>query len=119
MIKRASELVGQVREGIRGGAGKAIAVDYLVNGEMDGIFAASRIVLEPGATIGEHVHADTEELYLILEGRGAGILDGERFPVGPGDAFLLKAGHSHGLVNDSDGPLSFFAVLTRQDAKHP
>jgi mannose-6-phosphate isomerase-like protein (cupin superfamily) len=50
---------------------------------------------------------------LILEGHGVGALDGERFPVGPGDFFLVKAGGSHGLINDSEGPLTFLGLLTR------
>ena len=29
------------------------------------------------------------------------MLDGQSFPVAAGDLFLCKAGHSHGLVNDS------------------
>jgi len=76
-------------------------------------------VLEPGSSIGEHPHPNTDELYLIMEGHGTGILDGERFPVGPGDLFILKAGHSHGLVNDSGERLVLFGLLTRQDVKSP
>jgi len=52
-----------------------------------------------------------------VEGRGTGLLNGERFPVGPGDLFLVKAGGSHGLINDSDGPLTFIGLLTRSDEK--
>jgi mannose-6-phosphate isomerase-like protein (cupin superfamily) len=117
MIRKKSALKVEKREAVRGGVGKALAADYLVDGQMEGVVTASRIVLEPGASVGEHTHADTEEFYLILEGRGTGILDGERFPVGPGDAYLLKVGHTHGLVNDSEGPLAFFAFITRQTTK--
>jgi mannose-6-phosphate isomerase-like protein (cupin superfamily) len=53
----------------------------------------------PNATIGEHAHADDEEIYFVLEGRGTIILDGKRFPIGPGDLAVTSAGHSHGLVN--------------------
>ena len=49
----------------------------------------------------------------MLDGHGRGVLDGETFPVGPGDLFLCKAGHSHGLVNDSDAPLTFLGLMTR------
>ena len=42
-----------------------------------------------------------------------GLLNGERFPVGPGDLFLVKAGGSHGLINDSDDPLTFIGLLTQ------
>jgi len=114
MIRRHSELLEEAKANIRGGVGAARGVDFLKNGDMDGILSMGRTTLEPGSTIGEHEHPNTEDLYLILEGRGIGVLNGERFPVGPGDLFLVKAGGSHGLINDSDGPLTFLGVLTRQ-----
>jgi mannose-6-phosphate isomerase-like protein (cupin superfamily) len=113
MIKKLESLPAQVKENIRGGIGKALAVDYLRPDEMAGVLMASRITLDPGASVGEHLHPDTEELYLLLEGKGVGFLDGESFEVGPGDAWLCKAGHTHGLANPGTAPLAFFAVLTR------
>ena len=113
MIRRLSELPVEAKINIRGGVGAAQGVDLLQLGEMAGIVSLGRITLEPGSTIGEHAHPNTEDLYLILEGRGTGILNGERFPVGPGDLFLVKAGGSHGLINDSGTPLIFLGLLTR------
>ena len=49
-----------------------------------------------------------------MEGQGTAILNGERLPVAAGDVFLVKAGGSHGLINDSQGPLTFVGVLTKQ-----
>ncbi len=46
-----------------------------------------------------------------------GVLNGESFPLGPGDLFLVKAGGSHGLINDSKEPLTFLGLLTRQAAQ--
>lgn len=113
MIRKLDGLSVQVKEKIRGGTGKALAVDYLRPDEMAGVLMASRITLDPGASVGEHLHPDTEELYLVLEGKGVGFLDGEPFEVGPGDAWLCKAGHTHGLANPGTASLAFFAVLTR------
>ncbi len=114
MIRRLSELVEESKANIRGGHGVARGVDFLKDGEMSGIVSMGRTTLEPGSTIGEHTHPSTEDLYLILEGRGIGILNGEQFPLGPGDLFLVRAGGTHGLINDSDSPLTFLGVLTRQ-----
>ena len=116
MIRRCEDLAWAPKTAIRGGVGPARGADYLKAGDMDGVLSAGRTVLEPGSSVGEHAHPNTEELYLILEGHGTGILDGARFPVGPGDLFVLKAGQSHGLVNDGPAPLVFFGLLTRQDA---
>lgn len=114
MLIKNTDLKGVWKEAIRGGTGKALAVDYLAPDEMAGVLAASRIMLEPGASVGEHLHPETEELYLILEGKGMGFLDDESFEVGPGDAWVCKTGHTHGLANPGPAPLAFFAFLTSQ-----
>lgn len=118
MIRRLSELPVEPKLNIRGGLGAGSGVDLLKLGDMAGVLSLGRITLEPGASIGEHAHPNTEDLYLILEGRGVGVLNGERFPVGPGDLFLVKAGGTHGLINDSEGPLTFVGLLTRS-VEHP
>lgn len=49
----------------------------------------------------EHYHKKTEEVYYILKGRGALVLDGEHVPVGPGDVVLIRPGvrhHSEGEI---------------------
>jgi quercetin dioxygenase-like cupin family protein len=112
MIRRQGEREAEWKHHIRGGVGSGRSVELLSKGEMSGVLSLGRTTLEPGASIGEHAHPDTEDLYLILEGRGTGILDGERFPVFEGDLFLVKAGGNHGLINDSDSPLTFLGVLT-------
>jgi len=113
MIKRSSDLQALKRSCIRGGEGDARAVDYLVAGEMAGVEFLTVLTLEPGTSIGDHAHPDTEELYLILSGEGEGVLDGDHFPVGPGDSWLVTSGHSHGLRNRPAGPLRLLALLTR------
>lgn len=113
MIRRLSELVEEAKVNIRGGVGTGRGVEFLKQGDMSGVISMGRTTLEPGATIGEHAHPNTEDLYLILEGHGTGVLNGESFPVGPGDLFIVKAGGNHGLINDSKEPLTFLGLLTR------
>ena len=117
MIRRLSDLPAEAKANIRGGEGRALDVSLLQLGDMAGVLSLGRLPLEPGASIGEHAHPNTEDLYLIVEGRGTGLLNGERFPVGSGDLFLVKAGGSHGLVNDSEAPLTFIGLLTQSEEK--
>ena len=51
--------------------------------------------LEPGQATKRHYHARTEELYVVLEGRGEMEVDGERAGVASGDAILIPAGARH------------------------
>lgn len=112
VIRSFSDLQWKDQLAARGGKGPSRGAPYLVPGDMLQVAAAGRTVLEPGSSVGEHGHPDTEELYLILEGEGTASLDGDRFPVKAGDLFVVKAGHAHGLENDSDRPLSFFGLIT-------
>ena len=115
MLRSYKDLAWTSRMAVRGGAGRAEGADYLKPGDMEGVEAAGRTMLEPGSSIGAHLHADTSELYLILEGHGTGILDGERFPVGPGDLFVVHRGHTHGLENGPGSRMVFLGVVTRQN----
>lgn len=120
MIRRRAEVPLETKEKVRGGQGVARSMELLRRGEMAGILSLGTTTLEPGASIGEHAHKDTEDLYLILAGRGTGLLNGERFPVAAGDLFLVQAGGRHGLVNDSEAPLTFLGVLTQSPGmEHP
>lgn len=56
--------------------------------DRDGV--ASMHVVEISAAAKTHYHKRTTELYYILEGTGEMELDGQRFPVGQGDAILIK-----------------------------
>ena len=112
MIRRLAELPVIAKMNTRGGVGPAHSTAYLTRDDLAGVLAAGRTVLEAGSSIGEHNHPDTEELYLILDGQGQGVLDGRSFPVAAGDLFVVKAGHSHGLINDSDATLTYFGLMT-------
>ncbi len=65
--------------------------------------------LEPGATIGEHTHQGTEEIYIVLAGSGTMIVDGQHQPIAAGDICLTRSGHSHGLIN-GDAPMHLMVV---------
>lgn len=69
-------------------------------------------VLEPGATIGEHKHEGNEEFYLVLEGTGTAILDGQEYAVGPGDMYICRDGHTHGIRNSPEAPMRLVVVCT-------
>jgi len=111
MIRHRAEIVPERRENIRGGTGVGWARNYLGRDEMRGVAFVAEMTLEPGTEIGLHEHSRDEELYVVLEGRGTGLLDEERFAIGPGDAWLCRAGHRHGVVAQGESALRFLAVL--------
>jgi len=57
-----------------------------------------------GATV-EHLHRETEELYLITAGTGRMRLEGEERDVRPGDCVVIPPGAGHTIANTGDVPL--------------
>ena len=71
-------------------------------------------VLEPGCSIGYHAHETSSEIIYVLSGTGVvKVEDGEE-PVKAGECHYCSKGHSHSLINNSDGLLEFFAVVPQQ-----
>jgi mannose-6-phosphate isomerase-like protein (cupin superfamily) len=61
--------------------------------------------LEPGQSTQRHYHAETEEIYFVLQGVGDMEVDGERVLVGARDAIPIRPGAWHELRNVGEGPL--------------
>ena len=53
--------------------------------------------LEVGQSTQRHYHAETEEIYVVLEGRGEMEVEGDRRAVGAGEAVLIPPGAWHEL----------------------
>jgi mannose-6-phosphate isomerase-like protein (cupin superfamily) len=68
--------------------------------------------LEPGQQTERHYHAESEELYYVLSGEGEMELDGEREPVGPGDAILIPAGAWHQITASASARLRFLCCCS-------
>ncbi|MFI9826516.1 cupin domain-containing protein [Streptomyces sp. NPDC051913] len=108
-----AHLVSNLHEGLlrevtgdHGGLGTILAHRaYRAEGARGPVAFVDLVVLPPHTSIGLHRHADDEETYVILSGRGRMTLDGEEFDVREGDVIPNRAHGEHGLANDSDGEL--------------
>lgn len=67
--------------------------------------------LAPGEATERHYHAESEEIYFLLAGRGEMEVDGERRSVGPGDAVLIAPGARHQIRAD-ETPLRFLCCCS-------
>jgi mannose-6-phosphate isomerase-like protein (cupin superfamily) len=63
--------------------------------------------LAPGQATQRHYHAETEELYYLVEGAGEMEVDGNRARVEPGDAILIPPGAWHQIRADEGAELRF------------
>ena len=70
--------------------------------------------LPAGASIGLHTHEGSSEIVYVLSGTGKALYGGGEERLAPGDCHYCPEGHAHCLINDSDGDLTFFAVVPEQ-----
>jgi len=68
-----------------------------------------------GATIGTHIHPNTEEAMVIVDGELEAVLGDERISVQSGDTVLAPAGVKHGFVNRSSAKASLLAIFPTTD----
>ncbi len=54
--------------------------------------------IAPGAMVTTHIHPDTEEAMVIVEGQLEAVLGDEVVTLAPGDTVLAPAGVKHGFV---------------------
>ena len=86
--------------------------EYLVQTFEDGDNRIMHGRLEPGASIGLHLHEENSEIYYILKGKADLIYDDTRETVLPGQAHYCPVGHSHSLMNNGDEDLEFLAIVS-------
>jgi len=75
----------------------------------------SWLTLQPGDSIGYHLHTSNEDTYIIVSGQGSfKDKDGKEVPVKAGDVTIVRRGESHGLSNTGSVPLVFVDVIAEQ-----
>jgi quercetin dioxygenase-like cupin family protein len=71
--------------------------------------------LAPGQSQAGHVHADSDKVYAVIEGRCRVSVGGESRVLGEGQVAIAPAGVDHGLLNDSGAPAKLLVFM----APHP
>lgn len=113
MVKRANEMTSNVKVNMRGGDGQAVVTEILNKGEYNG---SSRLIgticLEPGCSIGAHVHENEEEVFFIIEGTATYDDNGTIEILKKGDSCVCLGGEKHSIANRTENEtLTVFAVI--------
>jgi len=69
----------------------------------------------PGAEFTPHVHEDSEDVIVVLEGRGQIRSGDQLLPFEAGDVLYVPAGVLHGTINTGDKPLVMFSCQAPPD----
>ena len=73
--------------------------------------SVGEVAIAPRTRVPRHIHTNSEEALVVLDGMLDVTLGGQRSAIGPGDAVLAPAGTEHGLVNRSDKPARVLFVF--------
>ncbi len=72
--------------------------------------SVAHIELPPGKASLKHFHPVAEESYTILSGKGRIVIDGETYPLTPGQCVAIQPPSVHQIFNDGPESLHFLAV---------
>jgi len=112
MIKRKNEYTIQQNENMRGGNG-TVTIRHLLNAEE--LYDKGRLyavlVLEPGCSVGSHVHEGEMESYYIVKGEAEISDNGEVLTVSAGDSVLTRSGEEHSIKNIGTDTLEVMALI--------
>ena len=113
MIKRSNEMTDNVKVNMRGGDGEVSIREILLKGEYKGnARLVGTITLEPGCSIGAHVHENEEEIFYIIKGTATYNDNGETVILNEGDSCLCLGGQEHSIANRmTEGKVQLFAVI--------
>ena len=113
MIRHQDECRTDYNKNMKGGEGTVSVLNFITGPEeLNGkgrLFA--ELTLEPGCSIGYHVHEGDSEIYYILEGTGEYNDNGEIKTVVPGDVTFCPAGTGHGIANKGTEKIRLIAVI--------
>jgi len=116
MIRKADACKINYKEHMRDGDGTVIITDFIAAPEelnsKGRLF--SRITLNPGCSIGFHVHEGESELFYIIKGNAEYNDGGEKKPVTAGDVTICPAGTGHGIANRSEEVVELVALILHQ-----
>lgn len=113
MISRKDSCRQEIVKEMKGGIGE-FQITHLVDGKLLGnagrLFA--RGMLEPGCSVGWHVHEEDMEICYFLSGSGT-VMEHDRreIDVEAGDVQICLPGEGHGIRNRGTTPLVYLAVV--------
>ncbi len=112
MIKYKSEMRSEERPNMRGGNGTVKITHALEKEEINGpMRLCATLTLEPGASIGEHIHEHEDEIFYIVSGTAKVVDNGVEKVVYAGDSIITGNGGSHSIENIGIDNLVVFAAI--------
>lgn len=113
MIRRQSEFKKEERREMRGGSGVVKIENIWKKGDglNSNVRMYSKLILEPGTSIGYHVHENEEEIFFVVSGRAEADDNGVKVVLETGDSIVTHGGEGHAVAALGNEPLVLLAVI--------
>lgn len=79
-------------------SGANITYQFLVKPGTMGLLSAGRICMQGPTTKADDVHAEWDQVYLVLSGSGTVLVGDSDYPIGPGSVVRIPKGTRHGVA---------------------
>lgn len=111
MVIHKEKMEKEARADLKGGVGEIKFTNMISVFQMENCRLLSQMTIPVNASIGEHIHINESEYYIIISGSGVAIDNGVKKSVMKGD--LIKTGNneSHSIINNGDTPLEIIAII--------
>ncbi len=110
MITRKNDMPVSIKERMRDGNGSA-KLTALTPGLPRNARLFSTITLEPGSSIGYHVHENETELFYFVSGNARVRDDEATYELTAGDSMSTGSGHGHAVESLGPDPLVMVACI--------
>ena len=112
MVRKAADCSVELREHMREGDGVVQITNFVQKPELyDKGRLFGKITLEPGCSIGYHVHEKDSELFYILKGTAEYNDNGVMTTVSAGDVAITPMGGGHSIANHSGETVELIALI--------
>lgn len=117
MVRRSKDKPVIIKENFFGGEGRIVLNSFITgNDELyDKGRVFARTVIEPGSSLGYHMHQGDEEIFYILSGEGIFNDNGVEYDIQVGDVYITRDGESHGIVNTGTENIEMIALVLFKD----
>ncbi len=111
MIKFVADRNDETVANLVAGEGEVTLSHIFSQEELPKTRICSVLTLNPGCSVGIHSHTGEGEIYYILEGSATVHEDGVDTILNVGDTEYCSDGHTHGILNHTDTPMKFLAIV--------
>ena len=115
MFKQHAAFTSEVRTAMRGGDG-SVSIEHIWKPGVEMGSPArmfSRLILQPGCSIGWHVHENEEEIFYILAGQARIDDNGVEVIASAGDSVITRSGEGHSVACEGTDTLEILACIIR------